>query len=267
MTKLGIASMAAVMCGTASAAATLLSTALDPSDTDVNDALGGNFRAPGGFDAAPAIAGVTTTVVGTIGDTLTLNAVSAANGMNVTYDVVFTPYVFSFSDSQDFTGGSSATLANGNSLTIRNRLDGRVKNNQFANTIWDNGGGDIDVEFFRVMIGNVQNTGATVFNLDGATALSFDSLSGMAVYDTFVAGTAGTTLGSAGTGTIVSGSTDIALSSASTSFAIAATANDAASNFENRWQAVAVQFTSVPEPSSTALIGLGGLALILRRRK
>ena len=26
-------------------------------------------------------------------------------------------------------------------------------------------------------------------------------------------------------------------------------------------------FTAVPEPSSTALLGLGGLALILRRRK
>ena len=32
-------------------------------------------------------------------------------------------------------------------------------------------------------------------------------------------------------------------------------------------QALALQFGTVPEPSSTALLGLGGLALILRRRK
>ncbi len=29
----------------------------------------------------------------------------------------------------------------------------------------------------------------------------------------------------------------------------------------------AIELTAVPEPSSTALLGLGGLALILRRRK
>ena len=30
---------------------------------------------------------------------------------------------------------------------------------------------------------------------------------------------------------------------------------------------MSVQFANVPEPSSAALLGLGGLALILRRRK
>jgi len=35
----------------------------------------------------------------------------------------------------------------------------------------------------------------------------------------------------------------------------------------NRGSLAGVQFTTVPEPSSAALLGLGGLALILRRRK
>jgi len=39
-------------------------------------------------------------------------------------------------------------------------------------------------------------------------------------------------------------------------------------NNGNRYVAIdTVSFTSVPEPSSSALLGLGGLALILRRRK
>ena len=38
-------------------------------------------------------------------------------------------------------------------------------------------------------------------------------------------------------------------------------------NSENRSRLNAVRITSVPEPSSTALLGLGGLALMLRRRR
>jgi hypothetical protein len=33
------------------------------------------------------------------------------------------------------------------------------------------------------------------------------------------------------------------------------------------WDEVRLDIAAVPEPSTTALLGLGGLALILRRRK
>ena len=125
------------------------------------------------------------------------------------------------------------------------------------------------VEFWRVTIDNVVNSGATDFNMDGAVTIRTQNLAGLSIQSSYVGGVSGAVLGSDGTGTVAgtngSNKTDIALSSPSTSFAIVATSSDAANNFENRWEGIAVQFTAVPEPGSLALLGLGGL-LVLRRK-
>ena len=250
-------------------AATLVSSALDNEDTDIAGSLG-IFAGTPGDDTAPEIAGVTTTVIsnpgnlngkfasGTTGPkTTTLRAVSAANGMDLTYDVTFSPFRY------DAVNGDVAASSRINSG--RATVSSDFTNPNRGQSTADGAG----VEFWRVTIDNVVNSGATDFNMDGAVTIRTQNLAGLSIQSSYVGGVSGAVLGSDGTGTVAgtngSNKTDIALSSPSTSFAIVATSSDAANNFENRWEGIAVQFTAVPEPGSLALLGLGGL-LVLRRK-
>ena len=264
-------------------AATLVSSALDASQTDQSGSNGIFSGAPGG-DLSSAVAGVTTFVMtntaanggkfgsGSTGpQTQTLRAVSLANGMDLTYDVTYSPFRFTGTDDPTSTrrGGyvSISSIGGGS-----NPSAGTTANQDREQTT-ANGDG---VEFWRVVIDNVINSGSTNYLLDGAVTVRIDGLSGILISDTYVNGVAGTVLATAGTGTSVSGNTDVNLSSPATSFAIVATADDTTgprASFENRWDGLAVQFTAdqtsvIPEPVSLAagLLGLGGLCLRRRRR-
>jgi len=263
-----LASAAALLAAGTAPGATIVSSALDNTETDITGG-GGIFAGAAGGDASAAVGGVTTTVVANPGSkngklatdslgpmTTTLRAVSAADGLDVTYDVTFSPFLYDgtsdVATSSRIGGFVSASYANSNAEREQttSNADG--------------------TEFFRVTIDNVVNNGATTWFLDGAVALRFNGLSGISVRDTYVNGVAGTVLGTGGTGTSVSGDSDVALTSPAASFAIVATADDLTgprANFENRWEGLAVQFTDVPEPGSLALLGVAGLFVAARRRR
>jgi len=263
-----LATAGLLIAGGSASAATVVSSALDNSETDITGGNGIFSGAPGG-DASAAVGGVTTFVVSNPGNsngklssdslgpkTTTLRAVSAVDGLDVTYDVTFSPFLYDgvsdVATSTRIGGYASASYAN-------NNLEREQTTSNADGT-----------EFFLVTIDNVVNSGATTWFLDGAVALRFNGLSGISVSETYANGVAGTVLGTGGTGTSVSGDSDVALSSPAPSFAIVATADDLTgprANFENRWEGIAVQFTDVPEPGSLALLGLGGLFVGARRRR
>ncbi|MFN3166680.1 MAG: PEP-CTERM sorting domain-containing protein [Phycisphaeraceae bacterium] len=228
-----------------SGAVTLVSSALDNTETDITGS-NGIFAGTLAGDSSAAVGGVTTTVLsnpgplggklagGTLGPkTTTLRAVSAASGMDLTYDVVFEPFIFRDGADVEVSSrvGGYAAVSSANNNLEREQTTANADG----------------VEFFRVTIGNVVNSGTTSFDLDGAVTLRFNGLSGISISDTYVNGVTGTVLGSGGTGTSVSGDADIALSGPAASFAIVGTADDLVgprANFENRWEGLAVQFTA-----------------------
>lgn len=123
-------------------------------------------------------------------------------------------------------------------------------------------------------VSNVSDDHATeTFTFDGFTSIhAFHNLNvGTGTFNlTHAGGTSSVTppLGSDGD----NGTTDktgiTPTFAASPTFSVALTSLETSSNFV-RFDEVGVSFSSsaVPEPSSAALLGLGGLALILRRRK
>ena len=249
-------------------AATLVSSALDNNQTNL-DGSSGIFGGNDSGGVAPAVGGVTTTVVSNPGDgdningtqTVKLRAVSAANGMDLTYDVNFTPFRYDASANTD--------------VEEQSRINDFVAVKSFNNadrestTTLLQGDGSTDIEFFRVTIDNVVNTGSTTFFLDGAITLRFNGLVGISIQESYANGVSGTVLASGGVNPALFQDDDLALSSPSTSFAIVATDDDTTgsrANFDNRWEGIAVQFNDVPEPGSLALLGLGGLCVLRRRR-
>lgn len=252
---------------------TLVSTALRGADVDIS----GNSIFSGSPSAsAPEIADVTTTVVsnpgqlggklasGTTGPkTLTLRAVSPSNGMDLTYDVVFSPFRYRGDTNVD-QATSTATLGSSGASAAVSSANSNTERNQ---TTFESSGGNDFREFFRVDIGNVMNSGSTDYNLDGAITVSFLSLSGFGVYESYALDSFGTQLALGGNGSAASGVTDLSLSAPATSFAIVATGDDTSSNNDNRWNGLAVQFTAVPEPSGFVLVGLGGLLFLTHRRR
>ena len=232
----------------------LISSALDNSQTDISGS-GGIFSGTPGGDSAPEIDGVTTTVVssndalngkfagGTTGpQTVILRAESAANGMDLTYTVTYEPFYF------DGIVDNGASTRRGGYVAVSSD---NTNGNREQTT-----GAAGEVEFWRVTIDNVVNSGTTDYSVDGAVTVRLNGLSGITIADSYVAGVTGTVLGSGGTGTSVSGDADIALSSPAASFAIVATADDLTgprANFENRWEGLAVQFTAAgaTDPFST----------------
>ena len=252
-------------------AATLVSSARTAADVDMSGS--GIFAGSSGV-SAPEIGGVTTTVVSNPGSlngkfssgstgpkTVTLRAVSATNGMDLTYDVVFSPFRYR-GDTDTDQATSTAILGAGAGAAVSS--DGSNSTRNQTNFLTSNG--DDFREFFRVDIGNVVNSGTTDYELDGAVTVSILGLSGIGVYDTYALDSFGTQLALDGTGTAAGGVTDLALSAPVESFAIVATADDTGTNAENLWTGLAVQFTVVPEPGSLALLTLGGLCVLRRRR-
>jgi len=185
--------------------------------------------------------------------------------MDLTYDLNLTPFRFDASAGVD--------------VAEQTRINGFAAVRSFGNddrestTTLLQGDDTTDIEFFRVTIDNVVNSGATTYELLGASAVRFHALSGMAVMDTFVNGVNGTVLASGGVNPALNSDTDLFLSSPAASFALVATDNDTTGsreNFDNRWEGVAVQFTQVvPEPGAITLFALGivGLAFAITRRR
>ena len=111
----------------------------------------------------------------------------------------------------------------------------------------------------------------------GLVTLTFSDLAASTVYDLSLIGgraTLGTdgsiaiTTGTGSGGTLLNDGTQLDLSIISDgSGVIAFTFVDTNNNFNNSTVLNAMSITAVPEPSSAALLGLGGISLILRRRK
>ncbi len=250
--------------GTANAVV-LTSSALDGNDVDYG---GGGGIFSGASGAGVAVGTVTTTVVSNPGSgsshsgtqTVKLRAVDAANGMDLTYDLNFTPFTIDTNDGNAIV--DEQTRING--FATVNSTGGSQERENTA--LLPRGDGSTDIEFFRVTVDNVINSGATTFFLQGVTQLRFNALSGIEIQD-FNDG--GAVLASGGVVPAVLQDDDLTLSSPSVAFDIVATADDTTGprrNFENRWEGVAVQFTDVPEPASLALLGIGGLMMIRRRK-
>ena len=267
----------ALMVGLA-AGNTLVSSALDATTTDLSGS-NGIFTGAIAGDTAPEIAGVTTTVVsnfaagstngfaGTV--TISLRAVSPANGMDVTYNVNFDPFRFDASASADVA--EEHRIVNGFTAVRSFSNDDRESTTRLVQ-----GDGTTDVEFYRISVSNVVSSGATTYSADGVTAVRILNLSGFEVYDSYAGGVSGTLLASAGTGTISGGSTDLSLSSPANSLALLGTSDlqdlddlgRPINRFSNRVHGISVQFSdTIPEPSGVALLGLACASLALRRRR
>lgn len=106
--------------------------------------------------------------------------------------------------------------------------------------------------------GFLTDSGSYSMNYNGGSAGVTTSLIG-----------AGSQAGNVITGSATGNASGLNAREITWSFSTNDTPADAVLNLTGDWNvnAILVETTAVPEPSSTALLGLGGLALILRRRK
>ena len=151
-------------------------------------------------------------------------------------------------------------------------FSGNVRNGWGGNGINGTAGSNPFDQSFAVIDGIFSNTSA------GLVTLTFSDLDASSVYNlSLIGGRAsnGTdgpiaiTTGTGAGGTLLNNGTQLDLSiTSNASGVIAFTFVDTNTDFNDSTTLNAMRISApVPEPSSTALLGLGGLALIMRRRK
>lgn len=250
-------------------ATTLTSTALQKVDLQGGAGTGGIWDLGSTTVAPGPIGGVTTTLLSqpALGSNnyngtgvYTFQAVDAANGMDITYQVSLT------SHRLDGSNGNSLELEQTRAQAGAMRVISDGNSDRDSTTLLARGDGSTDTELIRVIIGNVVNSGTTEYAVDGITSLRFTEVDGIRIDD---GGVGGSVIGSSSSG---AANEIVGFSSASTNFDIVATTLGNINN-SNRMLGFTAEFTSVaaptPEPSSILLVGmaLASLATFRRRRQ
>lgn len=174
-------------------------------------------------------------------------------------------YTGSFDGSSGFVEGTAAA-ANAANTDITIALGGG------ASIMFDNVGGWGNANSGAADVSSLLND--YIFTANNADATVTYTISGLAATDTvdvaFVGGPARSgeaTFNGSGTATSAAGSTAFTVIGTAATGSTSYTGTLGNGVGEQNFAAFRVNIVSVPEPSSTALLGLGGLALILRRRK
>lgn len=186
--------------------------------------------------------------VGTTGAVINLNAGSAVTAV----------------DDWEVNNNAARIVVNGGTHSSGTGTGGNVGAQGGASKIGcgiDFLGGTVTAGNFRFQLNSVSSVGGSAILASAGAGTTFSDDAGEI---DFLSGWTG----SWEVGSFGAGDWETRLTSASNGFLLDGTAIDAtsfANNFEVSGDGTTL--TLVPEPSSTALLGLGGLALILRRRK
>lgn len=193
---------------------------------------------------------------GTYLDTANTTVSTAASLGSATFDIEYTLGAGA-SGTNPFVSSSGSAYGVGSDSDI----------SAHYNTLEGNDGEVITFSNLQFTNFQANGSGYTLADLSNLTFSSFTvgaaSNANDGVNITFGGATTNQNLNSANI--IANGSDTFALSGTGASLSLAVDSGQS----NNRWSVTGleVSYTAVPEPSSTALLGLGGLALILRRRK
>ena len=183
---------------------------------------------------------------------------------------------FLFTQTSDFDGGGTddtlsftltrttyaASTITGSDVTLGNVITGGNTANWFSN-YGDRDTIQLEVSGISYTSGEMDGTTAqfTGFQTFGRTNFTNGTGAGTVTIDYLIH------TGSTGSTTFTSANAPIDLTSAGNSETVFITAEEGSGGIRLRDLDLEFETVLIPEPSSTALLGLGGLALILRRRK